>query len=315
MIVAKPRLAEYDRFLGRVALAPAQVRRPRISFEIMPPKMEEAKSDLWRVVCALAPLGPSFVSVTHGAGGVTRQGAFGTTLRLLAQTRLKPAPHLTCIGATREEIRDLICDYWIMGVRHVVAIRGDAPHALGAAVHSQKDSFANATELVHAITRIAAFDVTVACYPEKHPQSPSFDHDIDVLKAKIDAGATRAISQMFFDVETFLRFEDRVRKAGVFIPIVPGVMPVASLQGLARTARRCGASIPRWLVSRLEGFDDHPGARHLIAATLAAEMCEGLTRRGFEDLHLFTFNHADLVVTVSRLLGLQNQAAENDAVG
>jgi methylenetetrahydrofolate reductase (NADPH) len=309
MLQAQSTVADSARPPGPIARAGAEPRRIQVSLEFFPPKTDEAEACLWQAIGKLAPLGPSFVSVTYGAGGSTRERTFRTALRVLEQTRLEPAAHLTCVDATREEVRDLICDYWIAGVRHIVAVRGDPPGAIGGVYEPPADGYANATELVRAITTIAPFDVTVACYPEKHPESPSFDHDIDVLKAKIDAGATRAVSQMFFDIDAFLRFEDRVRKAGVFIPIVPGIMPVTNVQSLVRMAGHCGASAPKWLINHLSGLDEDPDTRRLVAVTLAAEMCATLRERGFEDFHFYTLNRADLVFAICQMLGVRGQMA------
>jgi len=297
---------------GPVARAGAQPRRPQVSFEFFPPKTDEAEASLWRAMKRLEPLGPSFVSVTHGAGGTTRERTYRTAVRVLEETRLEPAAHITCVDATRDQVRDLLCDYWIAGVRHVVAIRGDRPGVIGGAYQPPPDGYANATELVCAITDVAPFDVTVACYPEKHPESPSLDHDIDVLKAKVDAGATRAISQMFFDVAAFLRFEERVRRAGIFIPIVPGVMPVTNVAGLMRMASQCGATAPRWLVKHLDGLDEDPDTRRLVAVTLAAEMCASLREHGFDDFHFYTLNRADLVFAICQMLGARAGSVASD---
>ena len=228
--------------------------------------------------------------------------------RIVEQTDLEPAAHLTCVDASKEEVHDVIRDYWIAGVRHIVALRGDPPGQIGGVYVPPRDGYANATQLVNAVAKIAPFEITVGCYPEKHPESPSFDYDIDVLKAKIDAGATRAISQLFFDIEAFLRFVDRVRKAGIFIPIVPGIMPVTNFQALVRMANLCQASLPAWLVNHLEGLDDDPDTRRLVAVSLAAEMCASLEERGFEDFHFYTLNRADLVYAICRMLGVKEEA-------
>ena len=221
---------------------------------------------------------------------------------------MEPAAHLTCVDASKDQVHDVITDYWIAGVRHIVALRGDPPGAIGGAYSPPADGYANATELVRAITDIAPFEVSVGCYPEKHPESPSFDHDIDVLKAKVDAGATRAISQLFFDIDAFLRFEERVRKAGIFIPIVPGIMPVTNFKSLVRMAGLCNARLPSWLINHLEGLDADPDTRRLVAVSLATELCVALQERGFEDLHFYTLNRADLVYGICRMLGVKEDA-------
>ena len=247
------------------------------------------------------------MSVTYGAGGSTRERTHRAVRRIIDETKIEPAAHLTCVDASKEEVHEVIRDYWMAGVRHIVALRGDPPGQLGGAYVPRPDGYANATELVQAITKIAPFEVSVGCYPEKHPESPSIEHDIDVLKAKIDAGATRAISQLCFDIEAFLRFEEKVRKAGIFIPIVPGIMPVTNFKGLARMSEQCGTRLPAWLVNHLDGLDDDPDTRRLIAVSLAAEMCAALQERGFEDFHFYTLNRADLVYAICRVLGVKEQ--------
>ena len=252
----------------------------------------------------LEPLQPQFVSVTYGAGGSTRERTHRTVRRMLQETSLRPAAHLTCVEASRAEVDDVIRDYWDAGVRHIVALRGDPPGQIGGTYEPPADGYANATELTAAITRIAPFEVSVGCYPEKHPESPSLAHDIDVLKAKVDAGATRAISQFFFDIEAFLRFVDKVRAAGIDIPIVPGVMPVTNFKGLVRMAGTCQTRLPDWMHRLFDGLDEDPDTRRLIAASVACEMCAELEERGFTDFHFYTLNRADLVYAICRVLGV-----------
>jgi methylenetetrahydrofolate reductase (NADPH) len=290
---------------GPIARAGERGRTPRVSFEFFPPKSEESEQQLWQAIRKLEPLNPSFVSVTYGAGGSTRERTHRAVSRLMEETRLVPAAHLTCIDASREEVLEVARDYWIAGVRHIVALRGDPAGGLGETFTPRPDGYANACELVRDLTAIAPFDVTVACHPEKHPESPSIEHDIEVLKAKVDAGATRAISQMVFDVEAFLRFEEKARKAGITIPIVPGIMPVTNFDGLKRMAGLCGARLPPWLVNHFEGLDADPETRRLIAVSLAAELCAALEERGQEDFHFYTLNRADLVYAVCRMLGVK----------
>jgi methylenetetrahydrofolate reductase (NADPH) len=290
---------------GPLARAGARPRKANVSFEFFPPKSDEAEAGLWEAIRKLEPLAPSFVSVTYGAGGSTRERTHRTVRRIIEQTAMEPAAHLTCVDATKAQVNDVISDYWMAGVRHIVALRGDPPGAIGGAYAPPADGYANATELVKAITAIAPFEVTVGCYPEKHPESPSIDQDIEVLKAKVDAGATRAISQFFFDIDAFLRFEDRVRKAGIFIPIVPGIMPVTNFKTLVRLAGLCQTRLPPWLVNHLEGLDNDPDTRRLVAVSLAAEMCTALEERGFEDFHFYTLNRSDLVYAICRMLGVK----------
>jgi len=301
--------------LGPVARAGQNASRPRVSFEFFPPKSDEAEANLWKAVTRLAPLEPEFVSVTYGAGGSTRERTHRTLERILAETSLIPAAHLTCVEASREDVDAVIEGYRDAGVRHIVALRGDPPggHAslggIGGAYAPRTDGYANATELTAAITAKGGFDVIVGCYPEGHPESPSTDHDIDVLKAKVDAGATRAISQFFFDIDAFLRFRDRVRAAGIDVPMSPGIMPVTNFNGLKRMSAACGAAVPDWLAAHFDGLDDDPETRKLIAASVAAETCARLQEEGFADFHFYTLNRADLVYAICRVLGVREQKA------
>ena len=297
--------------LGPVARAGQDASRPSVSFEFFPPKSDEAEANLWKAIQRLAPLNPAFVSVTYGAGGSTRERTHRTVSRILAETSLQPAAHLTCVEASRDEVDDVIRDYKATGVNHIVALRGDPPGGagIGGAYQPRADGYANATELAGAISRIGGFDITVGVYPERHPESPSIDHDIDVLKAKIDAGATRAVSQFFFDMDAFLRFRDRVRAAGVTIPMIPGIMPVSNFTGLQRMCGACGASIPDWLKAHFDGLDDDPETRKLLAASVAAETCARLQEEGFADFHFYTLNRADLVYAICRVLGVRETKA------
>ncbi|MFJ6023732.1 methylenetetrahydrofolate reductase [NAD(P)H] [Brevundimonas sp. NPDC092305] len=296
--------------LGPVARAGQDTSRPRVSFEFFPPKSDEAEANLWKAIQRLAPLNPAFVSVTYGAGGSTRERTHRTVTRILAETELKPAAHLTCVDASREEVDQVIRDYKASGVDHIVALRGDPPGGagIGGVYQPRADGYANATELAQAISRVGGFDITVGVYPERHPESPSIEHDIDVLKAKIDAGATRAVSQFFFDMDAFLRFRDRVRAAGVTVPLIPGIMPVSNFNGLTRMCGACGASIPDWLKAHFDGLDDDPETRKLLAASVAAETCARLQEEGFQDFHFYTLNRADLVYAICRVLGVREQA-------
>jgi len=297
--------------LGPVARAGQDASRPRVSFEFFPPKSDEAEANLWKAIQRLAPLNPAFVSVTYGAGGSTRERTHRTVERILTETELRPAAHLTCVDAGRDEVDAVIEGYKAAGVRHIVALRGDPPGGagIGGAYQPRADGYANATELTRAISRIGGFDITVGAYPEGHPESPSIDHDINVLKAKVDAGATRAVSQFFFDMDAFLRFRDRVRAAGVTIPLIPGVMPVSNFAGLQRMCGSCGTSIPNWLAAHFDGLDGDPETRKLIAASVAAETCARLQEEGFQDFHFYTLNRADLVYAICRVLGVRELAS------
>ena len=283
--------------------------RLKVSFEFGPPKTPEAEETLWTAIRRLEPLNPSFVSVTYGAGGSTRERTHRTVLRMLNETRLAPAAHLTCVEASRAEVDEVVRDYWNAGIRHIVALRGDPPGQIGGAYQPRPDGYANATELVAGIKAVAPFEISVGLYPQTHPESPSAVHDIDVLKAKIDAGATRAITQFFFDVDGYIRFVEQVRKAGITIPICAGIMPVTNVKGLKRMAAPCGIPLPDWLGNLFEGLDKDPDTRRLIACSVAAEMCARLEEEGFTDFHFYTLNRADLVYAICRVLGVREGAA------
>ena len=295
--------------LGPVARAGqrhAQRSTPQsLSFEFAPPKTPESEESLWACIRRLEPLAPTFVSVTYGAGGSTRDRTHRTVRRILEETTLKPAAHLTCVAASRDEVDAVVRDYWDAGIRHIVALRGDPPGSLGGVYEARPDGYANATELTAAIAKIAPFEISVSLYPQKHPESPSIAHDIDVLKAKVDAGATRAITQFFFDIDEFLRFHDQVRAAGITIPILPGIMPVSNFKGLKKMAAPCGIPLPDWLGELFEGLDSDPETRRLIAGSVAAEMCARLEEEGFHDFHFYTLNRADLVYAICRVLGVK----------
>ena len=286
-----------SRILGRGAID--------VSFEFFPPKTEAMEETLWSSIRRLEPLRPRYVSVTYGAGGSTRERTHGTVARILRETTLKPAAHLTCVEATREEIDDIIRDYWDLGVRHIVALRGDPPGGVGQRYQPTPGGYGNAAGLAEGIKAIAPFEVSVGCYPEKHPESPSVEADIDVLKAKIDAGATTAITQFFFDNAMYFRYLDRVRARGITIPIVPGIVPIHNFKQIAIFAAKSGASVPDWLGHRFEGLDDDQETRHLVAAAVAAEQVLGLVDQGIKEFHFYTLNRADLVYAICHLLGLR----------
>ncbi len=297
--------------LGPVARAGSNRNAVNVSFEFFPPKTDAAEANLWSAIRRLEPLNPAFVSVTYGAGGSTRERTHRTVQRIISETTLRPAAHLTCVEASRAEVDEVIEGYKAIGVDHIVALRGDPPGSsgIGGAYTPRADGYANATELTAALSRIGGFDVTVGAYPEKHPESPSIDHDIEVLKAKVDAGATRAVTQFFFDIEAFLRFRDRVRAAGVTIPLIPGVMPVSNFAGLKRMTAACGAALPDWLAGHFDGLDDDPETRKLLAASIAAETCARLQEEGFSDFHFYTLNRAELVYAICRVLGVRENKA------
>lgn len=276
-----------------------------VSFEFFPPKTEEMERTLWESIERLAPLCPSFVSVTYGAGGSTRERTHATVRRILAETSLTPAAHLTCVAATRAEIDAVIRAYYVAGVRHIVALRGDPVEGAGAPYRPHPGGYVNAADLVAGIKRIGDFEVTVSAYPEKHPESPTVEADIDMLKAKVDAGATRAITQFFFENDLYFRYLDRVRAHGIDIPIVPGILPVQNFKQTKVFAARAGASVPTWLAERFEGLDEDVATRKLIAAAVAAEQVLDLVDRGVTEFHFYTMNRADLVYAICHLLGIR----------
>jgi methylenetetrahydrofolate reductase (NADPH) len=297
--------------LGPVARAGAgHAPRPRVSFEFSPPKTPEAEESLWQAIRRLEPLNPEFVSVTYGAGGSTRDRTHRTVVRMLKETSLKPAAHLTCVEASRDEVDEVVRAYWEAGIRHIVALRGDPPGSIGGVYVPRDDGYRNATELTKGVRAIAPFEVSVGLYPQIHPESPDLDHEIDVLKAKVDAGATRAITQFFFDIDAFLRFMDKVRKAGVTIPISPGIMPVSNYKGLRKMAGPVGIKLPDWLANLFDGLDQDPDTRRLIAGSVATEMCASLAEEGFADFHFYTLNRADLVYAICRVLGVRETPPE-----
>ena len=277
----------------------------RVSFEFFPPKTEEMERTLWSAVERLAPLAPAFVSVTYGAGGSTRERTHATVERILKETALKPAAHLTCVAAPRSEVDAVIAGYWQTGVRHIVALRGDPPGGAGERYTPHEGGYVNAADLVGGIKRIADFEVSVAAYPEKHPESPNFAMDMDMLKAKVDAGASRAITQFFFINDYYFRFVDMVRANGLDIPIVPGILPVVNFRQAAKFAGICGTHIPPWLADRFDGLDEDPETRRLIAASVAAEQVLGLMRQGVREFHFYTMNRANLVFAICHLLGVR----------
>ncbi len=285
----------------------------RVSFEFFPPKTEEMERNLWSSIDRLAPLGPSFVSVTYGAGGSTRERTHATVSRLVRETALAPAAHLTCVAASRAEIDDVVRGYAQAGVKHIVALRGDPTTGVGTRYEPHPDGYAHACDLVEGIRRIGDFEVSVSAYPEKHPESASLDADIDYLKRKVDAGATRAITQFFFENDVYFRYLDKVRAAGIDIPILPGILPVTNFKQASRFAAQTGAGVPDWLLKRFEGLDDDPETRKLISAAVAAEQVTDLVDQGVGDIHFYTLNRADLVYAICHLLGLRAQAAEAPA--
>ena len=282
-----------------------------VSFEFFPPKTERMEEQLWNAVLELAPLGPKFVSVTYGAGGSTRERTHATVARIIRETAIPAAAHLTCVDATKADIREVAEQYWEAGVRHIVALRGDAGEP-GAPFTPHPEGYASAAELVAGLKAIAPFEISVAAYPETHPDAASPQADIDNLKRKLDAGATRAISQFFFSAETFFRFRDKCAAAGIDAPILPGILPVTNVAQARKFAAACGAEFPAWMDGLFEGLDEKPAARQLVAATVAAELCRRLYAGGVRDFHFYTLNRPELAYAICHMLGKRPQS-ENAA--
>lgn len=278
----------------------------RVSFEFFPPKTEKANQTLWNSIQRLAPLRPSYVSVTYGAGGSTRERTHATVYRIRHETDLEPAAHLTCVGATRREIDAIARDYWEAGIKHIVALRGDPPQGQDRyQPHAQGYDYAS--DLVEGLKKVADFEISVAAYPEAHPEAESADADLDNLKRKIDAGASQAITQFFFDTDLYLGFLDRARAAGITVPIIPGILPVTNFSRVAGFSSKSGTSMPGWMADLFEGLDDDPETRKLVAASVAAEQCRALHAQGVTQFHFYTMNRADLVYAICHILGVRAQ--------
>ncbi|MDO5295333.1 MAG: methylenetetrahydrofolate reductase [NAD(P)H] [bacterium] len=277
--------------------------KPQVSFEFFPPKDPEGEELLWNTIKRLEPLAPDFVGVTYGALGSTRDLTHRTVRRLAQETALKPAAHLTCAGASRSEVDQVADNYWQAGVRHIVAMRGDPPKGSTSYI-PHPDGYAHACDLVRGLKKLHDFQITVAAFPEKHPESPSFEFDMDVLKMKIDAGATQAITQYFFSVEDYFRLLDRAEKAHIEIPIIPGILPVSKAANLVNFSKTCGASVPSWLVKLFEYSDNNPDIRNLLAMHVAASQCLLLRKAGIDKFHFFTMNRYELTWAICRVLGL-----------
>jgi methylenetetrahydrofolate reductase (NADPH) len=275
-----------------------------VSFEFFPPKTEKMEQALWEAIETLAPLGPRFVSVTYGAGGSTRERTHATVERIMRETDIPAAAHLTCVAASRDEIDAVADAYWQAGVRHIVALRGDPPE-LGGAYEAHPHGYANAAALVDGLRRLHPFEISVAAYPECHPDSADRSADLDNLKRKLDAGASRAITQFFFSPDTYFRFRDDALAAGIDVEIVPGILPISSVAQTRKFAGVCGASIPEWMDRLFEGLDDRPAARQLVAATVAAEMVRRLYAGGVRQFHFYTLNRAELAYAICHLMGLR----------
>ena len=277
----------------------------KVSFEFFPPKTPEMEQRLWASIRRLEPLEPTHVAITYGAGGSTRDRTHATLDRILKETRLKPAAHLTCVGATKSEVGAILQNYWSMGISQIVAIRGDASRKRRPRFEPTPGGYLNATELVRGIRSVAPFEISVACHPEKHPESPTFQTDLDVLQAKIDAGASSAITQFFFDNDFYFRFLDRVRARGITIPVLPGLIAIYDFKRIANFAARAGVSVPDWLSRRFDGLDCDPNTHRLAAAAFAAEQVLDLVDHGINTFHFYTLNRADLVYAICHMLGLR----------
>jgi methylenetetrahydrofolate reductase (NADPH) len=289
--------------------------RPTVSFEFFPPKDEHLEQTLWQSVERLLPLRPRFVSVTYGADGSTRSRTHNIVTRIQESTSLTGAPHLTCVGASREEILDIARNYWAHGIRHIVALRGDPPQGGTGRYEPHPNGFAYAVDLVKGLKSVADFEISVAAYPESHPEAPDAAFDLDNLKAKLDAGADRAITQFFFQSGQFLRFRDRCAAAGIKASIVPGILPITRFPQMLRMAQRCGAYIPDWLVHRFDGLDDDPETRRMIAAAVAIDQVRELQRHGVEEFHFYTLNRAELTYAICHALGVRPEPASQVKAG
>ncbi|HIN21746.1 MAG TPA: methylenetetrahydrofolate reductase [Rhodospirillales bacterium] len=278
----------------------------RVSFEFFPPNTEKANETLWNSIQRLSPLKPSYVSVTYGAGGSTRERTHATVYRLRHETDLEPAAHLTCVGATTDEIDDIARSYWNAGVKHIVALRGD-PAEGGGPYQPHPGGYAYASDLVAGLKNIADFNISVAAYPETHPEATGAEADLDNLKRKIDAGASEAITQFFFDTDVYLKFLERARAAGITVPIIPGILPVTNFTRVAEFSDKCGTKVPHWMADLFDGLDDDPQTRKLVAAGVAAEQCRALHNEGITDFHFYTMNRADLVYAICHILGVREK--------
>lgn len=295
--------------------SPTLAGRIKVSFEFFPPKNGDMEGQLWESISRLAPFNPDFVSVTYGAGGSTKQPTLNTISRIIGETDLAPAAHLTCVDATREDVDQVALEFAQSGVKHFVALRGDPSEGVGAKYRPHPGGYENSAALVRGLRELGDFEISVAAYPEKHPESPDFALDVDLLKRKVDAGATRALTQFFYDNDAYERYVERVRKAGIFIPIVPGIMPIHNFAQVARFADMCGASVPELLARRFEGLEDDPETRAMVATAVAAEQVYDLVERGVDEFHFYTMNRAKLVYAICHLLGLRGNGNGSNGNG
>ncbi|MFK7902937.1 MAG: methylenetetrahydrofolate reductase [NAD(P)H] [Nitratireductor sp.] len=293
--------------LSQLSRSVASTQKVNVSFEFFPPVSEKAEANMWTALRRIENLNPSFVSVTYGAGGSTRERTLNAVKRMVNETDLNVAAHLTCVGASKGEINEIVKEFSDAGIQRFVALRGDPAEGIGEAYVPQANGYANGAELTAGLKEIADFDVSVSAYPEKHPESADFSTDLDMLKRKVDAGATRAITQFFFDNDVYESYVEKVRKAGIYIPIVPGILPIHNFEKVASFSSRCGTSIPTWFAERFEGIDSDPETRQMLAAAVAAEQVADLATRGVTDFHFYTMNKAELPVAICRLLGIHEQ--------
>lgn len=284
----------------------AHKRNIDVSFEFFPPKTDEMEKTLFKSIESLAPLKPKFISVTYGAGGSTRERTHQTIKKILKETNLKPASHLTCIGSSKEEVNKIAKDYWDMGVKHIVALRGDMP-ASSSNYQLRPDGYQYADELVSGLKEIADFEISVAGYPEKHPEAKSLDEDIKYLKRKVDAGATQIITQFFFDSDVYFKFVDKCHDAGINVPIIPGILPVSNVKQVKHFAKMCGATIPKWMSELFNNLDNHESTRRIIAAVVAIELCRILHNGGVNEFHFYTLNRSELTKSVCHILGIRDK--------
>ncbi len=304
--------AKSGALLSTDPLAERGAAPPLVSFEFFPPKTDEMEEKLWQTIKRLEWLTPRFVSVTYGAGGSTRERTHATVTRIRRETRLEPAAHLTCVGASRAEIDAVAERYWAAGIRHIVALRGDPPSG-EAGYRPHPEGYAYAADLVAGLRRAGDFEISVAAFPECHPEARSAGADLDNLKRKIDAGANRAITQFFFDVDVYVRFVEQARTAGITVPIVPGILPVTNFAQVKKFAAQCGAAVPAWMAAQFDGLDDDPETRRLVAASIAAEQCRLLQANGVREFHFYTLNRADLTVAICHMIGVRGRPPTGEA--
>ncbi len=298
----------------RLSRRPELGKGIRVSFEFFPPKNDDMEERLWQTIDRLQTLNPDFVSVTYGAGGSTKEPTGRTVKRLIEDTDLKAAAHLTCVNASKSQVNDTVREYASYGVKGFVALRGDPATGIGTAYTAHPEGYQSSVDLIAGLKEIdSEFDILVSAYPEKHPESRDFATDIELLKRKVDAGATRAITQFFFDNDLYESFVEKVRRAGIYIPILPGILPVHNFRQVTNFCSRSGTHVPSWLAERFEGLDNDPQTHALVASAVAAEQVLDLVERGVQDFHFYTMNRADLVFAICHLIGIRPQVVPAQA--